>query len=240
MTASTVNAPTTVGFASTLRPRRGVISRLDYLAWLGIDAIWLTPITVSPDKDMGYDVADYCDVQPAFGDLAIVDELIKEAEQAYSAGVRSILLFGIPETKDEKASAAYAPNGPVQKAVRELKREVPEMLLITDVCLCEYMSHGHCGILEKKSGTVRVLNDPTLKLLAQTAQSHAEAGADIVAPSDMMDGRVQAIRQQLDGEGFSETPIMSYAAKFASAFYGPFREAAEGFGNGAWSRVAQV
>src|SRR5262249_44690806 len=125
------------------------------------------------------------------------------------------------------ASEAYAANGIVQQAVRALKKQIPELLVITDVCLCEYMSHGHCGIVQKDQRGARILNDPTLKLLARTAASHAEAGADIVAPSDMMDGRVRAIREQLDKQGFSDTPIMSYAAKFASAFYGPFREAAE-------------
>jgi porphobilinogen synthase len=155
------------------------------------------------------------------------DELIRDAERAFAAGVRSVLLFGIPAAKDGKASGAYAKNGIVQQAVRLLKREIPELLVITDVCLCEYMSHGHCGIVENKSTTPGIANDPSLKLLAQTAVSHAEAGADIVAPSDMMDGRVRAIRDSLDRDGFSLTPIMSYAAKFASAFYGPFRDAAE-------------
>jgi porphobilinogen synthase len=155
------------------------------------------------------------------------DELIREAMAAFQAGVRAVLLFGIPEKKDAKATGAYAKNGIVQQAVRALKRELPELLVITDVCLCEYMEHGHCGIVHQTKGGARILNDPTLKLLAQTAASHAEAGADIVAPSDMMDGRVGAIRGQLDRLGFTETPIMSYAAKFASAYYGPFREAAE-------------
>jgi porphobilinogen synthase len=154
------------------------------------------------------------------------DELLREATLAHALGVPAVLLFGIPETKDAKASGAYARNGIVQQAVRLLKKELPELLVITDVCLCEYMNHGHCGIIHTdKRGTV--LNDPTLKLLARTAASHAEAGADIIAPSDMMDGRVSAIRAELDRTGFTDTPIMSYAAKFASAFYGPFREAAE-------------
>ena len=156
-----------------------------------------------------------------------VDELLKDATQAFEAGVPAVLLFGIPETKDVRASGAYAARGIVQQAVRALKKEIPELLVITDVCLCEYMSHGHCGIVERDGKSARVLNDPTLKLLARTAASHVEAGADMVAPSDMMDGRVRAIRQELDKLGFSDTPIMSYAAKFASAFYGPFREAAE-------------
>jgi len=151
------------------------------------------------------------------------DEIVREAAHAFSLGVPAVLLFGIPDQKDAKASGAYAKNGIVQQTVRLLKKELPELLVITDVCLCEYMTHGHCGIVARG----KILNDPTLKLLAQTAVSHAEAGADIVAPSDMMDGRVRAIREALDRNGFSDTPIMSYAAKFASAFYGPFREAAE-------------
>ena len=155
------------------------------------------------------------------------DELLCAATAAFQTGVPAILLFGIPDKKDAKASGAYATNGIVQQAVRLLKKELPELLIITDVCLCEYMEHGHCGIVRKVGGQAAVLNDPTLKLLARTAASHVEAGADIVAPSDMMDGRVAAIRQQLDELKFTDTPIMAYAAKFASAFYGPFREAAE-------------
>jgi porphobilinogen synthase len=155
------------------------------------------------------------------------DELLKEAERAHQLGVPAVLLFGIPDTKDDAASGAYARRGIVQQCVRLLKKELPGLLIITDVCLCEYMSHGHCGLVQHDHGQARILNDPTLKLLAQTALSHAEAGADIVAPSDMMDGRVRAIRAELDRHGFADTPIMSYAAKYASAFYGPFREAAE-------------
>ena len=151
------------------------------------------------------------------------DELLREASRAHALGVPAILLFGIPGKKDDKASGAHARNGIVQQAVRLLKKELPSLLVITDVCLCEYMSHGHCGLVQRG----KILNDPTLKLLARAAASHAEAGADIVAPSDMMDGRVRAIRAELDKEGFLDTSIMSYAAKFASAFYGPFREAAE-------------
>ncbi|MEW6303659.1 MAG: porphobilinogen synthase [Verrucomicrobiota bacterium] len=156
-----------------------------------------------------------------------IDEVLKEAESARQAGISAVLLFGLPDKKDEKASGAYAKNGIVQETVRALKKELPGLLVVTDVCLCEYMSHGHCGIVHKQRNEWEILNDPTLKLLAQTAVSHAEAGADIVAPSDMMDGRVRAIRESLDASGFGNTPIMSYAAKFASAFYGPFREAAE-------------
>jgi porphobilinogen synthase len=138
-----------------------------------------------------------------------------------------VLLFGIPDKKDNKASGAYARNGVLQSTVRLLKKELPGLLVVTDVCLCEYMAHGHCGIVARDRRGARIANDPTLKLLADTALSHADAGADVVAPSDMMDGRVRAIRQGLDGAGFSETPILSYAAKFASAFYGPFRDAAQ-------------
>jgi porphobilinogen synthase len=155
------------------------------------------------------------------------DEMLKEATRAFQAGVPAVLLFGIPDRKDAKASGAYAPKGIVQEAVRLLKKELPEMLVITDVCLCEYMEHGHCGIVRRNKSGASILNDATLKLLARTASSHVEAGADIVAPSDMMDGRVRAIREELDRLGFDETPLMSYAAKFASAYYGPFREAAE-------------
>jgi porphobilinogen synthase len=152
-----------------------------------------------------------------------VDRIVKHAKEVYTLGVPSVLLFGIPETKDETGSAAYDPHGVVQKAVTAIKNKVPGLYVITDVCMCEYTSHGHCGIIEE--GDVK--NDPTLELLAREAVSHAFAGADMVAPSDMMDGRVEAIRSALDAEGYPELPIMSYAAKYASAFYGPFREAAE-------------
>src|SRR6266849_3823821 len=152
-----------------------------------------------------------------------IDELVKECAQAHSLGIGGVILFGIPETKDEQASGAYAEDGIVQRALRALKREVPKLLLITDVCNCEYTSHGHCGKIVNND----VDNDATLEWLAAAAVSHARAGADIVAPSDMMDGRVAAIRRALDSSGFSNTPILAYAAKFASVFYGPFREAAE-------------
>jgi porphobilinogen synthase len=155
------------------------------------------------------------------------DEVVRDAAQAHERGVSGVLLFGIPRHKDLKASEAYAPQGIVQQTVRLLKRELPGLIVITDVCLCEYMSHGHCGIVQRTRAGARILNDPSLKLLGQTASSHADAGADIVAPSDMMDGRVAAIRRELDRRGFTDTPILSYAAKYASAFYGPFREAAE-------------
>jgi porphobilinogen synthase len=157
-----------------------------------------------------------------------VDELVREAAAAWEDGVLAVLLFGIPDRKDTRASGAYAPNGIVQQAIRALKRELPELLVVTDVCLCEYTSHGHCGVVRRtRRGGWEVQNDPTLGLLARAAVSHAEAGADLIAPSDMMDGRVGAIRQALDRAGFGDLPILSYAAKYASGFYGPFREAAE-------------
>ena len=151
------------------------------------------------------------------------DELVKECEDAYRLGIGGVILFGIPETKDEIASGAYADDGIVQQATRALKRALPKLLVMTDVCNCEYTSHGHCGLVV--DGEVQ--NDPTLEWLAKTSVSHARAGADLIAPSDMMDGRVSAIRKALDAAGFTNTPIVSYAAKYASVFYGPFREAAE-------------
>lgn len=152
-----------------------------------------------------------------------VDSLVKECQEAHQLGIGGVMLFGIPATKDELASGAYADDGIVQQALRALKREVPKLLVMTDVCNCEYTSHGHCGLVV--NGEVQ--NDPTLEWLSKTSVSHARAGADIIAPSDMMDGRVAAIRKALDAAGFTNTPILSYAAKFASVFYGPFREAAE-------------
>ena len=153
-----------------------------------------------------------------------VDELLVDARAAHAAGVGGVLLFGIPDTKDATGSSAWDDHGPVQEAVRALKRELPGLAVITDVCMCEYTDHGHCGVLTADGD---VDNDATLALLVREALSHARAGADIIAPSDMMDGRVGAIRAALDGAGFSAIPIMSYAAKFASGLYGPFREAAE-------------
>jgi porphobilinogen synthase len=150
------------------------------------------------------------------------DTLVEEAGAAIEDGVRAVLLFGIPDAKDERGSEAWSDDAAVQTGVRDLKRAHPDLLVVTDICLCEYTSHGHCGVVREG----KVLNDPTLELLAQTAVSHAKAGADVVAPSDMMDGRVGAIRAALDGDGFEDIAILSYAAKYASAFYGPFREAA--------------
>ncbi len=152
-----------------------------------------------------------------------VDEAVKTAKQAFSLGIPAIILFGIPEHKDEKASSAHDEKGVVQRAVKAIKDVLPDLIVITDVCLCEYTSHGHCGII--KNG--KVDNDSTLEILALEALSHAKAGADIVAPSDMMDGRVGRIRKVLDEEGFTDVIILSYAAKYSSAFYGPFREAAQ-------------
>ncbi len=152
-----------------------------------------------------------------------VDMLVENVRDAWRLGVPAVIIFGIPEHKDELGSGAYDPNGVVQKAVRALKNSLPDLVVITDVCLCEFTSHGHCGVVEEG----KTLNDPTLDLLAREALTHAQAGADMVAPSDMMDGRVSAIRKTLDDNGFQHIPIMSYAAKYASAFYGPFREAAE-------------
>ena len=152
-----------------------------------------------------------------------VDEMLRDAEEAAKVGVGGVLLFGIPDTKDATGSSAWDDEGPVQNAVRSLKRELPQLVVITDVCMCEYTDHGHCGILHDGD----VDNDATLELLSKEALSHARAGADMVAPSDMMDGRVGAIRRALDHAGQPDTAILSYAAKYASVFYGPFREAAE-------------
>ncbi|GLI53917.1 porphobilinogen synthase [Thermodesulfovibrio yellowstonii] len=152
-----------------------------------------------------------------------IDEAVKTAKEVFSLGIPAIILFGIPEHKDEKASSAYDEKGVVQKAVKAIKDALPDLIVVTDVCLCEYTSHGHCGII--KNG--KIDNDSTLEILALEALSHARAGADIVAPSDMMDGRIGRIRKALDDEGFTDVIILSYAAKYASAFYGPFREAAQ-------------
>ena len=214
------------------RPRRlrqsPVLRRMLAETQLSVDHLVL-PLFVRAGRKLRHPVAS----MPGVFQLS-PDELLREASRAATEGVPAVLLFGIPSRKDERASEACAPRGIVQQAVRLLKRELPALVVITDVCLCEYMSHGHCGIVRETAAGARILNDPTLKLLAQAAVSHAEAGADIVAPSDMMDGRVGAIRAALDRAGLEDTPILSYAAKFASAFYGPFRDAAESapkFGN---------
>lgn len=152
-----------------------------------------------------------------------IDVVVEECKELVQLGIPAIILFGIPEHKDEVGSGAYDPNGIIQQAVRAIKKEVKNLLVITDVCMCEYTSHGHCGVLDGE----RILNDATIELLAKEAVTHAQAGADIIAPSDMMDGRVAAIRKALDENGFEEIPILSYAVKYASGYYGPFRDAAE-------------
>ncbi len=152
-----------------------------------------------------------------------IDNLVKECKEVEELGIRAVILFGIPEHKDEKGSEAYDPNGIIQKAIKAIKKDVKNLLIVTDVCLCEYTSHGHCGLLKGEE----ILNDESVELLVKEALSHVKAGADIVAPSDMMDGRIGAIRSGLDKNGFEKTPIMSYAAKYSSGFYGPFRDAAE-------------
>ena len=172
----------------------------------------------------GEDVKNPIPSMPGIFQLSI-NHAVEEAKRAYSLGISGVLLFGIPHEKDEAASGAYDPEGVVQLATRAIKDAVPELLVVGDVCLCEYTSHGHCGVVDRERGVV--LNDVSLELLARTASTQAEAGVDVVAPSDMMDGRVAAIRAELDREGFEETPIMAYSAKYASAFYGPFREAAD-------------
>jgi porphobilinogen synthase len=181
---------------------------------------FIYPIFVS----VGEDVRNPVSSMPGVFQLSI-NHAVAEAKRAHELGIPGVLLFGVPDEKDEAASAAYDPEGIVQLATRAIKDAVPDLVVITDVCLCEYTSHGHCGVVEKDTG--QILNDESLEFLARTASSQAEAGADVVAPSDMMDGRVAAIRNELDREGFENTPIMAYAAKYASAFYGPFREAAE-------------
>ncbi|HEX2982037.1 MAG TPA: porphobilinogen synthase, partial [Ignavibacteriales bacterium] len=152
-----------------------------------------------------------------------IDELVKECKEVAALGIPAVILFGIPEHKDEVGSEAYAENGIIQRAVKAIKKEVKDLLVITDVCLCEYTSHGHCGVLHGEE----ILNDETVDLLCKEALSHAKAGADIIAPSDMMDGRIARIRKTLDDNGFKNVPIMSYAVKYASGYYGPFRDAAD-------------
>jgi porphobilinogen synthase len=179
---------------------------------------FIYPLFVGPGKDKAQPVSS----MPGVAQLT-VDRAVRECFEVKSLGIPAVILFGIPEHKDAIGSEAYADHGVVQRAIRAIKERIPELLVVTDVCLCEYTDHGHCGVV--KNGGVD--NDSTLELLAKEALSHATAGADIIAPSDMMDGRVGAIRKTLDENGFAETPIMAYAAKYASGFYGPFREAAE-------------
>ncbi len=182
------------------------------------------PLFICPGKGVRNPVGS----MPGVFNLS-VDEVLREAEEAAKLGLGGLLLFGLPESKDEQGSGAWEENGIVQQGLRALKQSdaAKKLVLITDVCLCEYTSHGHCGVVVKSGDGFDVDNDPTLELLARTAVSQAKAGADVVAPSDMMDGRVAAIRRALDGAGYAQTPILSYASKFASAFYGPFREAAD-------------
>ena len=176
------------------------------------------PLFVVPGKNIRREISS----MPGSFQLS-VDQVITEAKEVSGLGIPAVILFGIPDHKDEMGLEAYSSGGIVQQAIKAVKESVPELLVITDVCLCEYTDHGHCGVV--KGG--QILNDPTVELLAKEALSHAKAGADIIAPSDMMDGRVSAIRKVLDGDGFERLPILSYAAKYASGFYGPFREAAE-------------
>jgi porphobilinogen synthase len=197
---------------------------------------FIYPLFVCPGEGIRKEITS----MPGVCNLS-VDEVVKEGREIKSLGIPAVILFGLPESKDEIATGAWADNGIVQQATRALKREVPDLLVLGDVCLCEYMSHGHCGIVKKVSTPVstgagtaaaaatdyEVENDATLEILARTAVSQARAGMDIIAPSDMMDGRVAAIRKALDDNGFTHIPILSYAAKFASGFYGPFREAAD-------------
>ena len=176
------------------------------------------PLFVRPGRQVRREVPS----MPGVWQLS-VDEVEREAEAAAREGLGAVLLFGLPDAKDERGSAAWEPAAPVQSAVRALKRNLPDLLVVTDVCLCEYTSHGHCGLVEGDE----IVNDATVALLARAAVSHAEAGADVVAPSDMMDGRVAAIREALDADGFQDVAIMSYAVKYCSAYYGPFRDAAD-------------
>src|SRR3970282_1149085 len=176
------------------------------------------PLFVTPGRGIREPISS----MPGQARLSI-DELLKECKDAASMGIPAVRLCGLPAEKDPRGSEASAEDGIIQQAVRAVKETIPDLLVVTDVCLCEYTSHGHCGVVEDG----RVKNDPTLALLARTALSHVEAGADMVAPSDMMDGRVAAIREALDESGYQETPIMAYSAKYASAFYGPFRGAVD-------------
>lgn len=204
-----------------IRPRRlrasDPLRRLARETLLSADDL-VYPIFVMPGEGVRQEIPS----MPGCFRLS-ADELLKEAAEVRDLGIPAVLLFGLPEAKDEVGSGAYDPDGIVQQAVRKLKSSVEGLLVVTDVCMCEYTSHGHCGVVQDG----KVLNDRTLILLAKTAVSHAAAGADVVAPSDMMDARVGAIRDALDENGFQETAVMAYSAKYASAFYGPFREAAE-------------
>ena len=194
--------------------RTGALRALVRETRLNLDDFVL-PVFIAPDPLPN-------EALPALSRLT-VEQVVAEAEECAALGLSALILFGIPDEKDERGSGAWDDDGIVQRALRAVRERVPQLVLLTDVCLCEYTSHGHCGVLDGEE----VANDETLELLARTAVSHVEAGADAVAPSDMMDGRVAALRSALDDAGFEETPILSYAAKYASAFYGPFREAAD-------------
>jgi porphobilinogen synthase len=182
----------------------------------------IQPLFVRPGSKIRQEIG----TMPGVHQLSI-DELVRDAEQLAAAGVGGVILFGIPSEKDSLGRDAYSETGIVQQAVRALKRATPDLLVVTDVCFCEYTDHGHCGVVNQTTGRTDVDNDATLELLARQVVSHAQAGVDMVAPSGMMDGMVGAIRQALDGAGFAHLPVMSYAAKYSSAFYGPFRDAAE-------------
>ena len=203
------------------RPRRlretETLRRMVRETRLSVDD-FIMPFFVVHGRDVRHEISS----MPGNFQLS-VDELVKEAKETAALGIPGIILFGLPASKDAVGSEAYAKDGIVQQAIRAIKDSVSDLVVITDVCLCEYTSHGHCGVVERG----RVKNDATLELLAKTGVSHVDAGADMVAPSDMMDGRVGAIREALDDAGYEETPILAYAAKYSSAFYGPFREAAE-------------
>src|SRR6266516_5161472 len=194
--------------------RTGALRAFARATHLDLDQ-FVMPLFAGPDTKANAEL-------PALGRFS-VDDLVRETESLVAAGVTAVILFGIPPEKDEVASGAYDDDGIVQQALRALRPRFPELVLMTDVCLCEYTSHGHCGVIVDGE----VANDPSNELLARTAVSHVDAGADIVAPSDMMDGRVAAIREALDDNGSETTPILAYSAKYASAFYGPFREAAD-------------
>jgi len=212
-----VDSQQTTGFpAVRLRRLRRTGALRDLVRETRLDlSDFVYPLFVGPDTRPNPDLS-------ALGRFA-VDDLVGEVEECVRLGVSAVILFGIPEEKDEEGSGAYADDGIVQRALRALRPRFPELLLLTDVCLCEYTSHGHCGVVANGE----IDNDATLPLLARAAVSHVEAGADAVCPSDMMDGRIGAVRAALDGAGFDGTPIVAYSAKYASAFYGPFREAAE-------------
>jgi porphobilinogen synthase len=204
-------------------PLRGLVRETDLRAGQLVLPLFVTEVEPSGTRRAGHEPIA---TMPGVDRLSL-SAIVEEAHEAAALGIPGVMLFGLPAEKDEHGSGAWDDDGVVQLATRAIKQARPELLVLTDVCLCEYTSHGHCGVLDHDTSPPSVDNDASLELLARTAVSHARAGADIVAPSDMMDGRVGAIREALDSEGFSEVPILAYSAKFASAFYGPFREAAD-------------